>query len=113
MSESTRKRFAEQLHTNTHAEEKIENKEISSNENLKTFELIKNTPFYVSGDPETGYVGIMGRWKITDNFNTPEEVCIYVNAQPWELLITVMATILDVMQEMKGNMTINDLQIRK
>lgn len=67
-------------------------KENYSNEPHETnyFHQAKGTPFFISGNEEKGYIGIMGKYQITETFKTPGEVENYINACPWELLITVM-----------------------
>lgn len=110
------KPFAELLQSTLSAEERKEHKENYSNEKLGTFEQIPYTPFWVTGDPEKGYAGIMGNFKITEIFETKEEVIELVNAQPYELLITIMSCVFEVLDEMKSKPiedTLKEPMIRK
>lgn len=105
MSDLTKKHSEQQLHTNTDAEEKNTINKGYSEEQPKfkhTWENIKGTPFFMIGDQEKGYMAVMGKSQITQRFTTTEELEEYVYTQPWELLITIMVTIIDAMKEMKN-----------
>lgn len=102
MSNSTKKPFAEQLQSTISRDEKNEHKETYSNEKLSNFERIPNTPFWVIGDPEKGYAAIMGKFKITENLKSVKDVIELVNAQPYELLITIMSGVFETLLELKS-----------
>lgn len=102
MSNSTKKPFAEQLHSLTNVEGNNTNKENCSNEPLGTFEQIPFTPFFVIGDSEKGFAAVMGKFRITELMERKTDVIEYVSAQPYELLITIMSAVFQVLQESKG-----------
>lgn len=58
------------------------------------FEQIPYTPFWVTGNTETGYFAVMGIHKITENKPTINDVVEYVNSQPWEMIITLINIII-------------------
>lgn len=102
MQTSTKKPFAELLQSTLSAEGKKEHKENSSDEELTTFEQIPYTPFWVAGDPEKGYTAIMGKFKITETMESKQDIVELVNAQPYELLITLMSCVYEVLEDLKN-----------
>lgn len=102
MQKSTNKPFAEQLQSTLSAEERKEHKENYSNDQLTSFENIPTTPFMVTGNPEKGYFAIMGKYRITAEMKSQADVIEYVHAQPWELLITVISAVFDVIKDIKA-----------
>lgn len=110
MSQSTKKPFSELLQSTLSAEERKEHKENYSNESIKTFEQIPYTPFWITGDEEKGYAAIMGMYKVTETMEKKEQILELVYAQPYELLITIMSVVFEVLHEMKNKPTIETLK---
>lgn len=75
-------------------EEEAQNNGTYSNPK-QTFEQIPYTPFWVTGNNETGYFAVMGKHKITDNKPTINDIVEYVNSQPWEMILTLINIIID------------------
>lgn len=78
----------------------IENNPNSNSSPLIIREPIENTPFWIVGTEEKGYMAVMGKYKITEQFTTKEEVKQEIIKKDWEVIIKVVSIII---QEVVAN----------
>ena len=86
---------------------KVMNSKMKSEE-LKTQELLEKTnkqdylieridiedsPFTIVGNKEMGYMGTMGKWKITEIYKTKEEAKETTEKPSWNRMVQVMLLI--------------------
>lgn len=85
--------------------------EIKRNENpeeIFTKEQIKDTPFLVIYNPDKKLAfGVFGQYRITKDFENPEEVKNELTNMTWDKIITVMALVYEMLksQEKAQNKT--------
>lgn len=101
MSESTQKRFEEQLHTNTHVEEKTTNKENYSND-APVYAKVEGTPFHVIGEKEKGYILVSGTYQLTEYLETPEKAIEYLETHTWEIVITLITMVIHMTKKIEN-----------
>lgn len=71
----------------------IENNPNSNSSQLISKDPIQNTPFWIVGTEETGFMGVMGKYKITENFKTKDEALQELIKQDWATIINVVSII--------------------
>lgn len=98
MSNSTKLPKQPQENLQNYAAETHTHKESSPSK--ITSRALDNSPFLIIGDQEEGYFLALGKYRISEHFNTPEEVITYTKKEfNWELLTTVMLTITQIAKE--------------
>lgn len=70
-----------------------ENNPNSNSSQLISRDPIQNTPFWIVGTEETGYMGVMGKYRITERFPTKEQVEQEMIRQDWATIINVVSII--------------------
>jgi hypothetical protein len=82
-----------ELRSQTNAKE-IDNSEHS--EELIKREMIPNTPFMAVWTEETQWIGTLGKYRISQSYETQEELNQDVNMKNWDIMMAVMnVTILE------------------
>lgn len=69
-------------------------------EKLENTELIKHTPvegtpFHITGNEETGYFLRIGKYRLTDNFKTEDEVQDELFNGQWYITCNLIAVIME------------------
>lgn len=90
MSTSTNKTQEDILNTQTSAEE-IHN----DNSPLITHKKVEETPFYITGNNETGYFVRMGDYRLTEIHKTEEEAATELKTNYWHIIIRIVGAIIE------------------
>lgn len=91
MSNTTQPKHADILHTQENIKE-THNKKSNS---LITHEPIEGTPFAITGASDKGYFLRLGDYRLTQDYKTTEEVRKILHTEMWDILIKVIAIILE------------------
>lgn len=94
------------LNTQSHVEE------IHKQDSTKLIERepIENTPFWIVGNTENGYILTMGKYKVTQKkFNSIKEAREELENNTWELMLTVIAIVTNDIIEQNRPVTNNSL----
>jgi hypothetical protein len=54
-----------------------------------------NTPFWLVGNEEKGYIIVMGKHRISDYYQTKEDAELSINTQMWKTILNVIAIMLE------------------
>ena len=67
----------------------------------KKFELhaVEGTPFYIVEQEK--FCVVMGRYKVSNEFETMEEAKKYIKKKPWDLLTKVIGIMIENINEIK------------
>ena len=83
--------------------------EIKRNENpeeIFTKEQIKDTPFLVIYNPDKKLAfGVFGQYRITKDFENPEEVKNELTNMTWDKIITVMSLVYEMLKSQEKSLT--------
>lgn len=83
--------------------------EIKRNENpqeIFTKEQIKDTPFLVIYNPDKKLAfGVFGQYRITKDFENPEEVKNELTIMTWDKIITVMSLVYEMLKSQEKTQT--------
>lgn len=92
----------ELLHSLVNAGEQPQNKEQSSEELHQLVERIPitGTPFHTVGNKEQGYFLTLGKYRVSDEFKTKEDLETYIHNEniqnhSWDLIMHLIFTILE------------------
>lgn len=82
----------EQSHGKTNAKENdnLESGNIREGEELKKTEDIPGTPFRAIWNEQNGWWGVCGKYRITETFETKDELIEHVNKKPWDIILAVV-----------------------
>lgn len=69
------------------------------NSKLIEREQMEDTPFWIIGNEETGYFGVMGKYQITEKFPTKEGVKNHIETKIWDIMMKVVSIITQAMLE--------------
>lgn len=75
----------------TNAEESVDNNH--SGEQLLEREQIPNSPFWIIGNRIDGYYLVLGHYRLTDVYNTKQEVVDFVNNRPWDIILGMIISV--------------------
>lgn len=99
-----------ELNTQTNANEKQPNKEISSKK-LFTQEQVEDSPIWIVGkEEEKEYFAILGENRITEIYETAEEVRELIEKRSWNLIITIASIVAEKIDQIK---TFNKMELEK
>lgn len=59
----------------------------SNSSKLIEREHMTGTPFWITGNEELGYRGVMGKWAITEIYKTKLEVVNHIDQNEWEIIL--------------------------
>lgn len=62
---------------------------------------IKGTPFTLNGNEEQGYILTLGRYRLTEATNTPEEAIEKLDSEPWEIVSRLVSAYIDFEKRLK------------
>lgn len=83
--------------------------EIKRNKNpqeIFTKEQIKDTPFLVIYNPDKKLAfGVFGQYRITKDFENPEEVKNELTIMTWDKIITVMSLVYEMLKSQEKTQT--------
>ena len=65
----------------------------SGNTELIKREPIPTTPFMAVWTEKTGWIGVCGKYKLTDNYETKDELIQEVEKKSWDMIFNVMSMI--------------------
>lgn len=77
--------------------EKTHNENSGDNKPLIERKQITNTPFWIIGNDKQGYCLVMGKWKITEDYETIQEVQDQLQSQQWQIIIRMIGIICEDM----------------
>lgn len=100
MKQSTPSRDLLQSQTNV---EEIHNKDSGENKPLIDRRQIEGTPFWIIGSEEKGYCLVMGKWKITQEYDTIPEVELQLKSQQWQLILRMIGIICEDLIKTENN----------
>jgi len=69
----------------------------NSNSQLLDRKPLKNTPFELVGNQETGYFIALGRFRITEPAPTKEEAKLKLSEERWNIITQMITTLTDAM----------------
>lgn len=75
----------------TNVDESVDNN--PSGEQLLEREQITNSPFWIIGNKVDGYYLVLGHYRLTDVYNTKQEVIEYVNNRPWDIILGMIISV--------------------
>lgn len=61
----------------------------STSSKLIEREQMNDTPFWIIGNQENGYIGTLGKYQITENFPTKEAVTQHIETKVWEIMLKI------------------------
>lgn len=99
MSHSTKKPFAEQLHSLNSTEEKNIPSSNSPEYDKTIYQQIPGTPFMLVGNKDNGYMAVYGNYKLTDRMKSMKELIEYVDNQPWQLIMNVIGMMIEITEK--------------
>lgn len=67
--------------------------------NLVENHTVDNTPFNIIGDKEHGYLLRIGRFRLSDRFETKEAVVQWMNDNEWTLITNLILTLITADKE--------------
>jgi|SRR5579863_7209065 len=76
-----------------------------SKEEAFTNEEVKNTPFRLVHMPNTGYFLILGNARISNIWQTKEEVEIELYENQWSIVCNMICTMFETLWDIKNNLT--------
>jgi hypothetical protein len=79
--------------TTQNSSEENQNKQESGDTFIR--EQIPNTPFWLVGNEEKGYIIVMGKHRISDYYQTKEDAELSINTQMWKTILNVIAIMLE------------------
>lgn len=88
MSNSITLKHAEQLNIQNNAEQNS-----NSNSSLIEREPVEGTPFWIVGNSEKGYIGVLGKYQITENQTNKQEVLNYIDENMWKVVMIIAGSI--------------------
>ena len=62
---------------------------------------IGKSPFKIKGNKEVGYAGTFGKYRITEYYETPDEVKKWVDENMIEFICLICFTVYETMEEFK------------
>jgi hypothetical protein len=79
-------------------------KKNSSSELIKR-NRIANTPFVAIKTDEGGWFLTMGKYRVSEEYETEEEVIKLVKTKDWELLMNIMTVVTESLGELRNELT--------
>lgn len=70
---------------------------------------IKGTPFTLTGNDETGYFLVLGKYRLTEPERTPEEAVEKLDTETWEIVSRLCAAYIDFEKRLQTD-SITELQ---
>lgn len=80
----------------------VENKN-TYNKELVSRKKIPNTPFEIIGNEERGYFLAFGKYKLTPDIKTEEDVIMYLEETSWYIIVNIIAIMLNKYEKEVGN----------
>lgn len=94
MSEKKNLKMADLLNTQSGAEKNRNKEEL--NTPLIVRNRIDGTPFHIVGNEEVGYFLTMGRYRLTDHYDTITEAETALERDFWDIILHMIITVIDI-----------------
>lgn len=78
----------------------VENPINSNSSKLIEREEIEGTPFWIIGEEEKGYFLSFGKWKLTEDLATKEDVFLHLTTNKWEIILKMILCMKNIEQNL-------------
>lgn len=104
---------AENNHNNNSSTTTTTTNSTPQNEEIIKYKPIEKTPFTLVWQKDMGYFLTMGKFKITENYETEEEIEQILTEKPYQLILEMIGVLIEINEELKEIETIEKINKTK